>query len=182
MRVRDIINVVHKNFKQILVTNLAITGGALLITLTVVFLLAFDISRRSETVQETKKELSFRFKSVEAAASLKKDASLADEEKIFIESILPIADQLINFPREISNLAKKHSIDSGFSFGREEASSVVKPGFISFNLTANANLSKWLEFVQALEESLYLISFDSFNLAAEGQIYRSVINGKVFTQ
>jgi len=173
---------VHKNFKTQLITRLAIAVGIITLLLIILFGLRFDINKRTETIKETRRELALRFKVVEKAATLKKDREIAQRQKVLLEELLPTSDRLINFSKDITNLAKKNSVDMDFSFGQEVAAIENKPGHISFTITANAALSNWLNFVEALEQMPYFISLSSFNLVAKEDNYRSVINGKVFSQ
>lgn len=156
--------------------------GAAVILLAATFWLRFDINKRATVVQETKRELAFRFKTAELTATLKKDAETAEAQKALLETILPSQDKLINFSKEVNDLAKKNKIDANLSFGQEIAAMEREPGYISFIITANAALADWLSFIESLEQMPYFVNFNSFNLVADGDRFRSIINGKIFSQ
>lgn len=155
---------------------------AALVLIGLISWLITDINKRTGAIQEIKKETSFRFKAVETLASLKKDQRDAAAQKVSLSVMLPIQDKLINFPKDLNALAKKNDVDLGFSFGQELAGTDTVPGHISFTITASASFNNWLKFVEALENSRYMVSFDSFNLAGTEDKFQSVINAKVFSQ
>lgn len=165
-----------------MIVNIAAAAGIIIIPLAVLFWLRFDINKRAAAIQEAKRELVFRFKMAELAAALKKDAETAKKEKLLIETILPTSDKLINFSKEVNESAKKNKIDANFTFGQETAATDREPGYISFIISADGALPDWLGFIQSLEKMPYFISFDSFNLVANGNQFRSIINGKVFAR
>ncbi len=172
----------QNGFKKSIWLNAGVGLGAAFIFSLVILWLAFDISKRTEAVQKIRQEIATRFKAVESLASLKKDEQRAKVERVFLEQALPIQDKLINFPKDVTSLAKKFKVDLGFSFGKEVASTESSAGYIGFTMTARASFNNWLDFVESLEKSQYLISFDSFNLSGGEDDFQSVINGKVFSQ
>ena len=172
----------HKNFKKQLTINLIIAAGILAVLLIIFIWLRFDISRRAETIKESRKELAFRFSAIEKAATLKKDRETAAEQKIILEELLPEPERLINFSKEVTNLAKKNNMNLDFSYGQEISADKDEPGYISFIITANATFPNWLNFIKAMETMPYFISLESFNLVADEDEYRSIINGKVFSR
>lgn len=146
------------------------------------FWLGYDIDRNVLAIQSNKREIITYAYSTEQQASLKADAGRARVERVFLENILPQQDGLINFPRDISALAKQNNVESAFQFGGQVTGNETTPGYINFNLVVSGALNNWLQFLETLEKSRYLISFDSFNIAADNKKYRFNVNGKVFSQ
>lgn len=173
---------VHNQFKTRLTLSLTIAVSAAVALLAATFWLRFDINKRAAAIREAKKELAFRFETAELTATLKKDFETAKAQRVLLETLLPPQDKLINFSKEVNELAKKNKIDTNFSFGQEVAAAEQEPGYISFTITANATLADWLNFIESLERLSYFVNFNSFNLVADGDQFRSIINGKIFSQ
>ena len=171
-----------KDFKRVMAVNLSIVAVVVIILLGLVALLRADINRRADEVIALKNKVALRYKAIEALASLQRNSEKARVEKLSLITMLPISDKLINFPRDMSSLAKKNNVDIGFSFGEEIAGSETNPGYLSFSMTADASFINWLNFINNIERSRYIVSFDSFNLVGDEKKFKSIINGKVFSQ
>ena len=78
--------------------------------------------------------------------------------------------------------AKKNNVEIGFSFGEEISGTETDPGYLSFSMTANASFTNWLNFISSIERGSYIVSFDSFNLVGDEKNFKSIIDGKVFSQ
>lgn len=169
-------------FKKRLIINLAITITIILTLLLITWYLAFDTNKRISAIQEARGEQRFRSEAIQALASLKKDFQQAQIEKLSLSTGLPIQDRLIDLPKDINNFAKQNSVNVEFSFGQEKAGDEINPGYITFTITASAPFDNWLNFIKMIENSHYFISFDSFNLVKDDKIFKSVINGKAFSQ
>ncbi len=171
-----------KDFKRVMTVNLSVIAAVVVVLLILIALLRADINRRTAKVVELKNKVALRYKAIDSLASLQKDSEKARVEKLSLITTLPISDKLIDFPRSINSLAKKNDVDVGFSFGREVLGSETKPGYLSFSITADAPFVNWLNFVSSIERSPYVVSFDSFNLVGDEKKFKSIINGKVFSQ
>lgn len=146
------------------------------------FWLGYDVGRNAMAVQETKKQIYSSAHAAGSLASLKADFEKAKNDRLFLESIVPQPEKIINFPRELTVLAKQNNVELAFGFGTEFESAETTPGFVNFNMVLGGVLVNWLKFLEILEKSRYLMSLDSFNIVSDGRDYRVSINGKVFTQ
>tara|TARA_Y100000310_G_C20652152_1_gene800028 strand:- start:689 stop:1210 length:522 start_codon:yes stop_codon:yes gene_type:complete len=171
-----------KDFKRVMSVSLSVLAVVVIVLLGLVALLRADINRRTDKVLELKDKAALRYKAIEALASLQRDSEKARVERLSLITILPISDKLINFPRDISSLAKKHNVEIGFSFGEEISGTETDPGYLSFSMTANASFINWLNFISSIERGSYIVSFDSFNLVGDEKNFKSIIDGKVFSQ
>lgn len=148
-----------------------------------IVLLRFDINRQTKLIKERQEELSFRFQRTEKLATLKKNKKIAEEERVKISKLLPPPDKLINFSGKINDQAKINNVEIDFSFGQENKSTENQPGSIIFSITAKAELSNLLNFINSLEKLPRFISLNSFNIVIDKEDkYKAIINGKVFSQ
>ncbi len=153
-----------------------------LLAIALLFWLGFDINRRIVGIQKSQNEFASHSKAVSILSSLRGDFEKAKIERQFLENILPQQDKLINFPRELNVLAKQNNLQLAFAFGSQKESEEAIPGYISFNIVVAGLLPNWLKFLDALENSNYLISLDSIHIVSNNKEYQLNINGKVFSQ
>jgi len=169
-------------FKKTLVINLAVMAVLVLLLVFLIAQTASDINKKTGALQEARNQTVGRLQIAEAVATLKKEGEEAEEQLAYLESRLPIQEQLIEFTNDVNNLAKKRELDMGFVFGQEVAGEETKPSYLSFTITARGTLANWLNFLKDLEGNRHFISFDSINLAGDEKSVQSLIKGKVFYQ
>ena len=107
------------SYKTSLLVNLALGLGGVIILAPLIIFIGFDISGRAEKIQEQKRELISRTRTVDFLARLKSDSEKAADYSSFLTNVLPARDQLIGFSKDLEALAKKNQVDSGFSFGAD---------------------------------------------------------------
>lgn len=153
-----------------------------LVLVGVTWWLGFDISRRVSSIQQNKKDLTFRSSASEALLFLKSAGEQAAVDRLFLENLLPTQDKLIDFPKDLDGLARINRVDMDFNFGEEAPGGEATPGHIAFNIIVKGELNNILNFLRAMEGSRYLMEFNAYNLTVEGKNYQAMINGKVFSQ
>ena len=168
------------SYKTSLLVNLAVGLGGVIILAPLIIFIGFDISGRAEKIQEQKRELISRTRTVDFLARLKSDSEKAADYSSFLTNVLPARDQLIGFSKDLEALAKKNQVDSGFSFGAETASTETEPGATRFILTASPTYNNFVKLLKTVEASQYFVGFEAINLERKGKDYKSVSNGRVF--
>ncbi len=151
----------------------AILGGALIFA-------ASDISKRTEQIVRTKQDLLFRLQLTETLALLRKDSQEAQAYAYELNNILPHRDQLINFPRELSTIARQSEIELNSSLGKES----VSDGNLTqtdFNMTSQGSLNDFINFLKFIETSNYFINLNSIDFARQDDTLKAVIAGEVFS-
>lgn len=145
--------------------------------------LEYDAHRHARAIQDAKRELYARASAENQLSLLQSQADAAAKETPFLLSLLPLQDQLIHFPRESGALARRHNIEMGFLFGASAPSATSTPGSVAFAMTGKGAAADWLDFMTEIEAGQYLIGIDSLRMAsADGKIYDTTINGKIFSQ
>lgn len=169
-------------FRKQLTIQLAVGMGAAILALAVVQLLSWHIGLSSAEITKLRNELALRTQATNSLATLKGDAEKAKPFQQKLNSILPTKDQLINFGKELTDLAKTDGAQMSFDFGAETAAEAGVPGFIKFSLTGASSYANWYKFVKDLEKSPLYIKMnsadltrqsgaDSYNVVAEGQVF-----------
>lgn len=144
---------------------------------------AHDMTRRVAAIHEVRRAALLRSSSNEQGALLKTQADQAVRVTLWLQSLLPHTDRLINFPKESGVLARRHGLEFGFSFGAHVAGSDTAPGTLTFSLNGKGAAEQWLDFLREFETGQYLIGLDSLRMtSADGKWYETAINGKIFTQ
>ncbi len=174
--------VMADSFKKQLFRQLVIGLGVLVALLAGTQFAVWEFQKTAKRINAQKSELVFRSQATDQLASLKNDFEKAKPLLSALNEVLPPKDQLINFGKELSDLAKQRKIDLGFTFGGEAPAENGAPGFIKFAMTAETNYSNFVGFLTDIERSRFFIKFnsmdmnrvsgtDKFNILASGQVF-----------
>jgi len=167
-------------FKKRLMTTIiiflvisAVLGGILIFA-------ASDINKRTEDIVQTRKDLLFHLQLTETLASLRKDSQKAQSYAYEATNILPSRDQLINFPRDLSMIARQNEIELNVGLGNEG----VSDGNLTqtnFNMTSQGSLDNLIAFLKSVEISNYFVNLNSIDLIRQEGTFKAVVNGAVFS-
>ncbi len=159
-----------------LIFIIAAVSGSLLLWM------AGDIRSKAFAIREQKRQLTVRSLSLQSLADLKSDAERARTFSSLLENILPLKDQLINFPKDMEDIAGRYGVDFGSTFGEERAASGVEPGFIAFTFNIGGAYDRIVAFINEAERSRYIIEWMAFDLSERSGSYRGTVSGKVFSR
>lgn len=169
-------------FRQWLTRNIGGTILGLLIITAFIFFLAKDISNRTETIKERRRELTSRLQAFGSLALLRSDAERAGKLFVELQNSLPQKDQLIGFSKALEGFAKNNQLDFGFFFEAEAVSTDVLPGRNEFKVTSSGSYANFIRFLKKIEESQYFVNFNLFDLAQKGKEFDILMRGGVFSQ
>ena len=170
------------SFKKRLFLNIGSATITVIVLLVVYYLIMISIADSVEQIQEKRKSLMLRSAVLASEASLKTDWSRVQKESLYLDNVFPPADELIEFPRDISVWASRNNLDVGFSFVKEVGSINDEPSYITFILISKGSLSDISNFLRSIEASRYLVQYDQYDLVSEDNIYTLLINGKIFSR
>lgn len=151
------------NLKQGLIRQLLKVLLALLIPVGGLIFLGWDINNRAEVIRKQRQELVNRSEELSLFAKLQSQSNEADPYLNILGNVLPVRDQLFDFPKEMERLASQEGIGFGFNFGSETPSGPSAAGRIGFTITTGGSLVKIFKFIKAMEDSRFLIGFKSFD-------------------
>jgi hypothetical protein len=111
---------------------------------------------------------------------LKDNAEKARPHLPFLNAILPLRDELIDFRRDMKNIATRHQLDFTAEFGTESNGNESSPGSISFQATLQGPLKNLIEFLADVRQSKYFVGFAGFDIGGDKDRYAIKTNGRVF--
>lgn len=153
------------NFKQEFVKKLLIAFLIIAVPLAGLIFLGWDINRRAQEIKKQRQELADRSAKLSLFAQLQSQSTKAEPYFSILKNILPGRDQLLDFPREMENLANQEGVGFGFTFGSEVPPSAEQPGWMNFTIVIQGSLPKIFRFIKAIENSRFLVNFRSFDFA-----------------
>lgn len=139
-----------------------------------------DISKRTEQIIQAKRDLLFRLQSTETLALLRRDSQGAKNYTYELNNILPSRDQLINFPRDLAIIARQNKIELNAGLGKESVSD-GNLAQTNFNMTGQGSSDNFIAFLKSVETAKYFINLDSIDFIQQGNTFRALINGRVFS-
>ena len=167
-------------------SRLLVEGGFGLVVFIVagisILLVSNDITRRAAATQEYKKEFKSAVDASLVLASLKSDFERAKPYVSVLENILPIRDQLISFPKDITFIAQINNLEASVSFGAETLATQNVPGFVKFNMIIEGQYNDLLKFMQEVERGKYIIDWSDVDFIFGNKQYKGTILGRVFFQ
>ena len=171
-------------FKNKLTRYSFIAIGSVLVVGLLLFFLRNDIIRRSDLVKDLKLRLASRNRAVSSYVTLKEDLQTAREYERILENRLPIRESLINFKKEVTDLALRDNVEIGFTFG-ETQTVETEPDFerLVFSVSSRGLYEDNLAFLERLESHRYFIGVSTISLTKEqDDMYRGVFTGVIVTQ
>ncbi len=165
--------------------NVLAIAGAFAATAAVIFFLVQDTTVNADKIIETRTLLREQATAVVRLASLKQSLAGAAIYTQVMGQLLPSKDQLIDFPRKVSDMAHVHNVSAIFNFlGSESAPGDTTPGFIAFTLDLNGAFPDLQSFLKDLESNTpqFLAYVNTFDLGPGGNGYHLLVAGQVFYQ
>ncbi|OGM90209.1 hypothetical protein A3J77_00925 [Candidatus Wolfebacteria bacterium RBG_13_41_7] len=147
---------------------------------TIIFI-GFDIGKRAENANEKRLIFISRLAIADSLTSLKGDSEKISGYYAVLENILPKRDRLVLFPRDINAIGNQNNLDINITLGQGAADS--EKGFwqTNFKITGKGTFENFLKFIKTLESGQYLVGLESIDFGKEGDNFKTLLNGKVFS-
>jgi Tfp pilus assembly protein PilO len=133
-------------------------------------------------ISEQQRKLMSRSISLNSLSTLKTQAVEARAFSSLLENILPLKDQLIHFPRDIEEIARRGGLEFGSTFGEERGATAEAPGYIGFTFTIGGSYEKIINFLREVERGRYIVAWENMDISERAGTYRGNISGKVFSR
>ena len=106
------------DFNRYIWMNSAVILGALAIAVVAFYLLAGDITARSNAIAVARTQIAGQNNSLAAVAEIKQDSAEAAQYKTAMDELLPVQNDLINFPQWLESVAATYNVTAGDFFYR----------------------------------------------------------------
>ena len=167
--------------KQIFV-HVALSLVAVLFLSVLLFLVQGDINRRVLKIQEFESRLAAHTRAEESLIALKAGAEEARRARAVLFKYVPISDELINFPKELTAIARDQNTQLSVSFGGE---ALREDGLreLIFEIRTISGYANFLAFVDALESGPRLVTLQNLTVSRrDNDSFEGLISGKVFSR
>ncbi len=162
--------------------NIGIPLAICLILIVSLVFLGSNITQKTNQIKKQRGELLFRLQSTESLASLSKDFEKAQNYSIQLETILPNRDKLVTFPRNISVIANQSQIDLNSTLGKESSENQDGLGQTDFTMSGQGDFDNFINFLKSIENGLYLLKFKGIDLTRQGESFKILLTGQVFSK
>ncbi len=165
------------------IVNLSILFGFLIFIAIMLSSLSQEIEYKAETIRDQKAQIESRIRSISKLAELSDAAKEAGPALEEINSLLPSRDELVSFPRYISNMGTESNVTAAFNFrGEEVPSTETEAGYSGFYLIITGTFPNVVDFLENLEKGRFIVKVDSFDviLQRESSDFQADIIGSTF--
>lgn len=169
-------------FKKWFLKQVGISLIASLLLATLLLLLGRDISLKTANIKKQRQDLFLRSQALNSLASLRSESERSKNISKAIQELLPVSDQIINFPKSLENFARSNQLNFGFAFNSEVPAEENKPTINAFTLNLSGQYNNFLNFLKAVERSKYFTVFDYLDLNKKDAGFEIIIKGRVFSQ
>lgn len=168
-------------FKKRLLIIIGIPLGICALLIAVIVFIGFDIESKAKQANEQRLTFLSRLAIADSLASLKKDSEQINNYYAILENILPKRDRLVLFPRDLNAIGNQDSLNINITLGQGTA--IGEKGFwqTNFKITGKGTIENFIKFIKTLESGQYLISLGSIDFGREGDNFKTLLNGEVFS-
>lgn len=171
------------DFKKQLTTLILASLAVIVVFAGAIFFLKSDIGNRSKKVRELKDAIVLNSNSAGTAFVLQRGSDEAQKYLSEIQKYLIKKDQLLNLPKDISQIGRQNNLTTSLSFGEEIPISEKEARKTNFSLSleGKAGIGDLVTFLQTMENSNYFIKLSNLDYNQDGQFLRAYMNGQTFS-
>ncbi len=160
--------------------TIGLSLGISLFLIAILFFIGSDITKRIDQIKQIRADLLFRQQLTESLALLHKDSQEAQNYSSELENILPTRDQLLNFPHDLSTIARQNKIELNSSLGQETSGAVEGLKKVGFTMATQGSFDNFINFLKSLETGRYFIDLGSIDFSRQNNNFKAFMNGGVF--
>lgn len=169
------------NYKKKLLTVIVIPLAMVVALVAGIFILSVRLNKAVAEASGLKSRFRYWVQAAESISSLRNDYRFAEPYMDMVSKLLPERDELISFPKEISDLGTKNGVMVGVALGIESVSE-SKLRQTGVNMTIRGDIAAIVSFLEAMEKGRYFIRLNNLDVVAEGGAYRLSLTGAVFSR
>jgi len=151
----------------------------------VLFYLYTDVNRRSQSIISLRGDMRSRLIAINSLSVIRDEYEALKPYLPQVDRLLPSQDELLNFPKNVSDIARTHRVEASVNFrggAPAAATSTLSLRPIDFSLVAQGPLEGLFATLNDLEKSVYLIKFTSADLMRQEPHFRLTLSGQVFSR
>ncbi|MEK7149737.1 MAG: hypothetical protein AAB757_02080 [Patescibacteria group bacterium] len=172
------------DYKKLIVNPIVLSLIFIFILLTGIVVLSSDVKNRTADFVRKQTEINDKLSAIESLAYFQSVQEQADKYLSQMDDYLITKDQLlINFSEDINAIAGKNNIGFNIAFGQETEKTAIEPRKTNISLTAQtaASFKNFIGFLEDLENSLYFVKLENFDLTQAGGQTGITLNGQVYS-
>lgn len=170
-------------FRRELILNAAVMIVSFMVAGLILWWFRGEINFQADQVETARLTIARQAGLFGSLANLKQQVEIARGYEEKLSRLLPIKDQLINFPRWLEGLALQRQVNARFSFeGATVEATTETPGSVGFSLDLTGTLSAIQGLLRDLEVAprAYFLKFNDFDLNRSGESYHFSAKGNLF--
>ncbi|MFA5098828.1 MAG: type 4a pilus biogenesis protein PilO [Candidatus Paceibacterota bacterium] len=169
------------DFKKRLLITIGIPLGICALLIGATIFIGFDIGDRATNANEKRLTFISRLAIADSLASLKKDSEQIKSYYTVIENILPKRDRLVLFPRDINTIGAQNNLDINITLGQGAVGGEGGYWDTKFKINGKGTIENFINFIKKLENGQYLIGLESIDFTREGDNFKALLSGDVFS-
>ncbi len=170
------------NYKKKLLLAIAIPLAIIAILIGGIFIIGTRLDKAVAEANSLKSRFRYWVQAAESISSLRNDYRFAEPYLETVSHLLPERDELIGFPKEISDLGARNGVMVGVALGIESIDSVSGLRQTDISMTVRGDMAAVVAFLEAMEKGQYFIRLNDLDFVAEGGSYRIFLTGAVFSR
>lgn len=168
-------------FKKRLLIVIGIPLGICILIIAAIVFAGFDIKNKAEEANKQRLVFLSRLAIADSLASLKKDSEQIRGYYAILETIVPQRDRLVLFPRDLNAMGKQYDLDINVTLGQGAGVEATKLWLTNFKITGRGNFERLMNFIKTLGSGQYLIGLKSLDFTREGDNFKTLLDGQVFS-
>jgi hypothetical protein len=169
-------------FKRSVYVNVGVILGSFLVFLGAIWFMGRLIQQSGVKLVDQFSNYFYQSYAAERLLTLKQLEPQARDFERKMEILLPMQDELLNFPDFMKNLANAHVVTLSLYYPGSITQPNGSAGSVSFSLNASGPLDNLQDFLDALENKTrqFWVGVDSVDFVRSGSTYALTAQGKVF--
>lgn len=171
------------HFRKRMVLGVLSIAGSIAVFGALLYWISGVLSDQAAAIVAARSVVEQQAQLVASLAVLKTMKPEVDKYRQALDALLPVKDDLVNFPAWIDGLSRAHQVGDTFAFqSKAVAAGEAQAGSIGFSLDAQGTYGDLADFLKDVEFKAprYLVTLDGITLKRNGSTYRASVQGTVF--
>ncbi len=169
-------------FRKRLILKSGIAGVIIVILWVAIILFSSHLDKQVQAINDTKVQIALRDRTVAQLAGSNNDLKRAEPLLSRMQTIIPQADQLLVFRKEVIGYGKQFGANVAFDLGASVPATATDPGTNAFTLSIAGRYEDIESVLRLLEAHPYFIRFQdmTLNYREEKSQYSLITSGVIY--